>query len=400
MMNVPGVLFNDESVLEKIAIARMYGKKIDGHAPGLRGEALQAYIHAGPSTDHESFSESEAMEKIALGMKIQIREGSAARNFDALSRLMRQYPEQCMLCSDDLHPNDLIQGHINALVKKAIQKGIDKMKVLWCASVTPTLHYGLEVGLLRENDPADFLVIDDFERLTILKTYINGKLVAENGESLIPSVPVQVANNFKTNPKNEADFYIFHQGETVEANVIEANDGQLVTNRVCENLKVVNGFVMPDVERDILKIAVINRYQDGPIALGFIKNFGLTRGAIASSVAHDSHNIIAIGATDKAICDAANLIIEHRGGLSVVDGEAREVLPLPIAGIMTDLDGFEAARGYERLDRLAKKLGSTLRAPFMTLSFMALIVIPRLKLSDKGLFDCDQFQYVSLFDCK
>lgn len=395
VMNIPGVLSDDPGVMAKIRLAREYGKPVDGHAPGLRGKALERYIGAGISTDHESFEREEAIEKLKLGMKIHIREGSAARNFDTLSCLIEEYPDDCMLCSDDKHPDDLALGHVNELVKRALHSGLDRMKVLRCACVNPVLHYGLEVGLLQENDFADFVEIDNFQDLNILKTYINGEVVAENGKPLLPRIPAAIVNNFKARKKEVADFCVKKAGEQI--NVIEAIDGQLVTNRLHAIPSVSHGNVVSDPERDLLKIVVVNRYHDAPPAIGFVRDFGLKKGAIASSVAHDSHNIVAVGVTDEAICRAVNLIIERQGGLSVVSDDIQEILPLPIAGIMTDEDGFDVARQYSRLDKLAKRLGSTLKAPFMTLSFMALLVIPKLKLSDKGLFDGEKFELINLF---
>jgi len=395
VMNIPGVLNDDPVLMAKIRLAKGYGKRIDGHAPGLRGKALEKYIRAGISTDHESLEKEEAIEKLKLGMKIHIREGSAARNFDALSCLIEEYPDDCMLCSDDKHPDDLALGHINELVKRALHSGLDRMKVLRCACVNPVLYYGLEVGLLQKSDFADFVEIDNFQDVNILRTYINGEVVAENGKPLLPKISATIVNNFKAREKEVADFFVKKAGERL--NVIEAIDGQLITNRLHAIPSVSHGHVVSDPERDLLKIVVVNRYHDAPPAIGFVRNFGLKKGAMASSVAHDSHNIIAVGVTDEAICQAVNLMIEHQGGLSVVSDDVQEILPLPIAGIMTNEDGFNVARQYSKLDKLAKRLGSTLKAPFMTLSFMALLVIPKIKLSDKGLFDGEKFELINLF---
>lgn len=396
MMNVPGVLSEDPAVMAKIQAAKNRGKRIDGHAPGLRGEALKRYIAAGPSTDHETTELEEAKEKISLGMKILIREGSAAKSFDAFSPLIEEFPRFCMLCADDKHPDSLLQGHINELVKRALQKGIDRMKVLQCACVNPVKHYGLEVGLLQQGDPADFIVIDNFERLNILKTYINGQLVAEQGKSLIPRVDALVVNNFSIEKKQVQDFTVTKAGEKI--NVIEVTDGQLITKKLLTEPRVADGLVVSDPERDILKIAVVNRYTNALPAVGFIKNIGLKKGALASSVAHDCHNIIAVGVKDQELCDAVNLVIEHKGGLAVVSDNTKEILPLPVAGIMTNEAGEKVAVQYARLDALAKQLGSSLQSPFMTLSFMTLLVIPSLKMSDKGLFDGEKFEFVELFD--
>ncbi len=395
VMNFPGVLNDDPEVMGKIGVAIRYGKVIDGHAPGLRGEALEKYVKAGISTDHECFDKDEAVEKVKLGMHILIREGSAAKNFDALCFLIEEHPDRCMFCSDDKHPNDLARGHINEVVKRALDMGMDRMRVLRCACVNPVLHYGLDVGLLQTGDAADFIVVDNFEEFNILKTYINGELVAQDGKCLLPKVPVRVVNKFRAGKKKVLNFFVKKEGERI--NVIEAIDGQLITNKAVETVKVSHGNVVSDTQRDVLKIAVVNRYRDARPAIGFVKNFGLKKGAIACSVAHDSHNVIAVGATDEAICDAVNLVIENKGGLSVVYDDVKEVLPLPVCGIMSNEDGLCVAEAYLRLDEAARELGSKLRAPFMSLSFMALLVIPKIKLSDRGLFDGEKFEMMSLF---
>jgi adenine deaminase len=396
MMNYPGVLYDDKSVMEKIAIARKYGKRIDGHAPGLTGSALKKYIGCGITTDHETFSYPEGLEKIKNGMKVLIREGSAAKNLDALLPLLDEFPDACMFCSDDKHPNDLVQGHINELVKRALKQGIAPVKVLRCACLNPVRHYNLEVGLLQKGDYADFVVVDNLEQFNILKTFINGRLVAEAGKTLLPQVSFEAVNNFAAREKTAEEFSVRAAGGFM--NVIAAEDGQLITKRLREAPRISGGKAVSDVSRDIIKIAVVNRYCDAPPAVGFIRNIGLKKGAIATSVAHDSHNIVAAGVTDEDIARAVNIVIQNRGGLSVVYAGTEKSLPLPVAGLMSDRDGFEVAEIYSELDRLAKELGSTLTNPFMTLSFMALLVLPEIRLGDKGLFDSRQFKFIPLFE--
>ena len=395
-MNYPGVLNEDPEVLQKIKFAIESGKPVDGHAPGLRGEQCRKYCGAGIGTDHECFSQEEAREKLGNGMKILIREGSAARNFDALIDLLPEHYGQMMFCSDDKHPNDLLVGHINQLCARAVRKGIDVFKVLQAACINPVYHYNMEVGLLREGDAADFICVGDLKGFTVLQTYINGVLVAKEGQSLIAAVRFKQPNNFKIRPRQATDFFI--RGSTRDIPVIEAMDGQLVTNELYASPHLINGGLAPDVKNDILKISVVNRYMECDPAVAFIKNFGLKKGAIASSVAHDSHNIIAVGVSDEMICQAVNILIANKGGICAVDGTERKCLPLAVAGIMSALDGWETAREYEALDAMAKAMGSTLSAPFMTLSFMALLVIPDLKLSDKGLFSGRDFRFVALPD--
>lgn len=397
MMNFPGVLNDDPEVMSKIALAKKFNKPVDGHAPGLMGTDAIKYIEAGISTDHECFTAAEALHKLNHGMKILIREGSAARNFDALIDLLNDWPDDMMFCSDDKHPDSLVAGHINLLCRRAIEKGIDLFKVLKAACVNPIIHYKMEVGQLRFNDPADFIICKDLKDFEILATYVNGYKVAEKGKSLIDPEPGGVINQFNCLPKKPADFEVKNRQK--ETNVIHALDGQLITESGMEELPVKNGLVMPDPDRDILKITVVNRYQpDAVPAVAFIKNFGLKKAAIASSVAHDSHNIIAVGPDDQSIARAVNLIIEHKGGVSIAgtrDTDNDDILPLPVAGLMSTDNGYAVAEAYTRIDRMAKEAGSSLASPFMTLSFMALLVIPKLKLSDKGLFDGEQFRLIS-----
>ena len=392
MMNFPGVLFKDEEVIKKIAAAHRLGKPVDGHAPGLRGEQARQYIDAGISTDHECFTKEEALDKLHYGMKIIIREGSAARNFVALIDLLHDYPDMIMFCSDDKHPDSLVLGHINQLCARAVEKGINLYKILRAACVNPVLHYKLDVGLLREGDAADFIVVKDLEKFEVLKTFINGELVAENGVSNIITSKSGIVNNFSCEKKEITDFEFPMTTSHSPLSVIEALDGQLITNRLSYEPKVSEGKIVSDIERDILKIVVVNRYNNAPVAKAFIKNFGLKQGALASSVAHDSHNIVAVGVDDECICNAVNLVIEHKGGVSFCNDDIDMIVPLPVAGLMSNEDGYKIAEQYSLIDKAVKEAGSTLGSPFMTLSFMALLVIPHLKLSDKGLFDGDHFR--------
>jgi len=393
MMNWPGVLHQDPDVMQKINLAKKFNKPVDGHAPGLRGEQAHQYIQAGMSTDHECFTAEEALDKLKYGMRVLIREGSAARNFEALIGLLPEYANQMMFCSDDKHPDNLVEGHINLLVKRSLAQGIDLFKVLKAACVNPVLHYGLEVGLLRPRDPADFILINNPVDFNVLQTYINGQLVAEQGETRIPLSHNEVINNFNTSPKTPVQFQLAAPAANAQIKVIEAYDGQLITGSLEIPAKIEDGYIVSNVAADILKIAVVNRYEDAPPALAFIRNFGLQKGAIASSVGHDSHNIIAVGADDASLCRAVNLIIQAKGGISAVGPTTEKTLPLPVAGIMSPADGYEVATVYSELDAMAKELGSTLASPFMSLSFMALLVIPALKLSDKGLFDGNKFVF-------
>ena len=392
MMNFPGVLHKDPIVMGKINAAKEAGKPVDGHAPGLRGDTAKQYIDAGISTDHECFTSDEASDKLKSGMKIIIREGSAAKNFEALIDLLNDHSSMIMFCSDDKHPDSLVDGHIDRLCARAVKKGIDIFKIIRAACVNPVVHYKLKSGMLRENDPADFIIVEDLEDFKVKETYIDGKLVARDGKSFIEKVSSTPINNFSCIEKSQDDFRIM-SGDG-EVNVIEALDGQLITNKLSYAINSKDGYYESDLENDILKIVVVNRYSKAPVSVGFIKNFNLKKGAIASSVAHDSHNIVAVGVDDASICKAVNLVIRERGGVSCVIGNEEKILGLPVGGLMSDKDGYEVAAAYTEIDAMAKKAGSTLSAPFMTLSFMALLVIPHLKLSDKGLFDGDEFKFL------
>ena len=394
MMNYPGVLLDGEEVLQKIEHAKNNNKPIDGHAPGLRGDDVTKYIAAGISTDHECFRYDEALEKLQKGMKILIREGSAAKNFEALIDLLPEHYNNMMFCSDDKHPDDLLLGHINQLCERAVAKGMDIFKVLQAACVNPVKHYNLEVGLLQVGDPADFILVDNLKEFNVLETYINGELVAKNGKSFVKSVPFEVLNNFNTDIKKVADFRLASSSKKIR--VIEALDGELVTNQIAADSLIVDGNLVSNTATDVLKMTVVNRYKNETPSIAFIKNFGIKEGAIASSVGHDSHNIIAIGVSDEAICKAVNLIIENKGGVCAVTKTTEKVVALPVAGIMSDQPAEIIGNAYAALDAMAKEMGSTLRAPYMSLSFMALLVIPSLKLSDKGLFDGNTFKFTSL----
>lgn len=396
MMNFPGVIHDDPEVMKKIAAAHALSKPVDGHAPALNGEGLKKYVAAGISTDHECFTREEALQKLALGMKIIIREGSAAKNFDALISLLHDYPDHIMFCSDDKHPDSLVQGHINILCCRAIKAGIDIFKVLRAACINPVHHYTLETGLLRVGDSADFIVTADLENFSIIQTFINGICVAENGVSKINSPGAGIINQFDCDPISPGALIAPATSHIINNKlpVIEALDGQLITNKLLFEPKIQQHSVVPDIANDILKIVVVNRYVNAPPAIAFIRNFGLKEGAIASSVAHDSHNIISVGTSDESIAEAINQIISAKGGISCVSGSAQKLLPLPVAGLMSADDGYKVATAYTEIDHMAKSLGSSLAAPFMTLSFMALLVIPSLKLSDMGLFDGNAFRFI------
>jgi adenine deaminase len=395
MMNFPGVLSGDKEVMAKLGMAAKAGKPVDGHAPGLMGSEAEKYIKAGISTDHECYTLAEAREKIRYGMHVLIREGSAAKNFETLYPLIDEYPEMVMLCSDDKHPNDLVAGHINGEVKRAISLGMNVMNVLRCCTYNPVKHYNLKAGLLQLGDPADLIRVDNLNDFNILETYINGMLVAENGTTLIPHVKEVPCNRFETCRVNKDELAVEYKGGDLK--IIQALEGQLITGLRSEKPLVAGGKVRCDTSRDILKLVVKNRYSSTPVSVGFISGFGMKKGALASCVAHDSHNIVAVGTDDDSIAEAINKVVDAGGGISLADGTSEGLLPLPFAGIMSGDDGYQVARKYDKMDKRSKEMGCVLHAPYMTLSFMALLVIPSIKLSDKGLFDGNTFTFTDLF---
>ncbi|MFO8100204.1 MAG: adenine deaminase [Salinibacter sp.] len=396
VMNYPGVLNRDPSVMAKIEAAKTRDKPVDGHAPGVQGDDAAQYAAAGIQTDHESFSIAEARDKLDAGMTIAIREGSAAKNFDELIPLMDEAPDRLMFCSDDRHPDALAEGHIDTLVHRALARGYDRFDVLRAACLQPVEHYDLDVGLLREGDPADFIVVDDLDTLTVQQTYVDGQLVAKNGATQIDRVLSATPNRFVAGPIAPAALQV--PATSNRLRVITAADNQLVTGEEIVETPITDGHAVAAPDQDVLKLAVVPRYEDAPPAVGFVRGFGLERGALASSVAHDAHNVVAVGTSDAALARAINAVIDARGGIGVATDEDTDVLPLPIAGLMSDQPYDQVARRYTALSRVAREaLGSTMDAPFMTLSFMALLVIPKLKLSDQGLFDGDAFTFVERF---
>jgi adenine deaminase len=397
MMNFPGVIFNDPEVMAKLKAAKAYNKPIDGHAPGLQGDDLAKYAHGGISTDHECMTVDEALAKIGVNIKVQIREGSAAKNFEALLPLVKLHPEMVMFCSDDKHPDELTQGHLNVLLQRAVAMGYDPLTLISICTKNVAEHYHLPVGLLQQDDPADLIVVDSLSDFNVLKTFINGNLVAENGTCLFEVSPLKVTpNNFNATPVNAEDLRIPTTYDSVK--VIEVEDGQLYTRSSTAHLQSKNGYLLPDLKQDVLKIVVLNRYQKATPAVAFIRGFGLKQGALASSIAHDSHNIVAVGTSDEEIVAAINLVIANKGGISGCSGPLTEVLPLPVAGIMSNESIEAIAEKYLILSGFAKYLGTPLSAPFMTLAFMSLLVIPELKLGDKGLFDGTKFEFTSVYE--
>lgn len=395
MMNFPGVLQQDAEVMQKIKAAHAIGKPVDGHAPGLMGDLAKQYIEAGISTDHECFTIEEAVDKLSFGMHILIREGSAAKNFEALYELIDDHPKKIMLCSDDKHPDSLLEGHINQLCARAVAKGINVFNVLRTACINPVIHYQLPTGFARVHDPANLILVEDLTNFKVLETYINGQLVAKDGHSLIESIQSTNINQFNAHPIALSALELpiaNYPSKDGMVPVIHAIDGQLITNLVWTKPTIKDNKIVADSEKDILKVVVYNRYHAATPKVGLIQSFGFKSGAIASTVAHDSHNIIAVGVDDESILKAINLVVHEKGGISCVHGEASSVIGLPVAGLMSTADPYQVAKDYIEIDKMAKSLGTQLGSPFMTLSFMALLVIPHIKMSDLGLFDGDQFK--------
>lgn len=395
MMNFPGVLHQDSEVMQKIKAAHQIGKPVDGHAPGLMGDLAKQYIEAGISTDHECFTIEEAVDKLSYGMHILIREGSAAKNFEALYELIDDHPKKIMLCSDDKHPDSLLEGHINQLCARAVAKGIDVFNVLRAACINPVLHYKLPTGFARVKDPANLIIVKDLVNFKVIETYINGALVAKDGISLIEPIYASAINQFNAKPLVLEDLHLSvkdYPSEDGLVPVMHAIDGQLITNLIWDKPLIQENEIVADTEKDILKVVVYNRYFEARPKIGLIQSFGFKTGAIASTVAHDSHNIIAVGVDDESILKAINLVVKEQGGISCVRQNETQVIGLPVAGLMSTNDPYQIANDYIKIDQMAKSLGTKLGSPFMTLSFMALLVIPHIKMSDLGLFDGDQFK--------
>lgn len=396
MMNYPGVISGDTEVMEKIAAAKEAGKPVDGHAPGVMGDDLVRYASAGISTDHECSTAEEARQRIGLGMKVIVREGSAARNFDALATVIAEHPESCMLCSDDKHPDDLVEGHIDDMVRRGLTKGIPIWSLLRAAVINPVEHYGMDTGLMRAGDNATFIAVDNLADFNVRQTVIDGFVVydaAADGldeRALMVGQPSQeTPNNFNAARITPADIALTVPPEG-KARVIVAYDGELRTGHETVPVGQLS-------DGSIQKIVVYNRYGNGTPQTGFIKGFGITDGAIGASIAHDSHNIVAIGSDDAEITKVINAIIDTKGGVAVSDRSGVELLPLPIAGILSDKPAEEISAKYRVLDAKAKEMGCRLKAPFITMAFMALPVIPSLKLTDKGLVDVDRFDFTDIF---
>lgn len=397
MMNYPGVIYDDKEVMKKIKEAHASGKPVDGHAPGVSGKDLEKYVSAGISTDHECSTLEEGREKARLGMNILIREGSAAKDFESLIDLIKEYPDKLMFCSDDKHPDDLLVGHINQMAKRAVAKGYDPLTVLKICTYNPVKHYNLPVGLLQPGDNADFIILDNLTGFNVKATYIDGQKVAEEGKELFSTLSTyDTINQFNARKIHSEELKVKARDNKIK--VITIKDGELLTHSVLSQPKIENGNVVTDVQEDILKIVVYNRYNTAEPQIGFIKNFGLKKGAIASTIAHDSHNIVAVGCSDEDMAQAINMLVEQKGGIAACNGDEKFILPLCIAGLIYNGKAEEVAEGYQKANDIVRKYGSPLTAPYMTLSFMALLVIPELKLSDKGLFDGNKFEMTSLFD--
>lgn len=399
VMTAPGALSKDPEALAKLAAARSLGKPIDGHAPGLSGPGLQAYVSAGITTDHESLSFDEAREKIKAGLKLQIRHGSSVRPFESFIPLLARYPDRCMFCSDVKHPDDLLRDHINFIAATAYRKGISLYAIIQAASINPVQHYRLPLGLLQPGDPADFLLIDDLQTFRPREVWLRGQCVARDGRSFLPLGEPCVRNRFAAGLLQPEALRITASAGRA-AHVIGVHDGQLVSTHLVEQPAVVNGFAVADTERDIVKLVVYNRYGGVSPAVALVKGFGLKRGALASSVAHDAHHIIAVGTTDDALAAAINEVVLCRGGLAVADNNRKvlKVLPLPLAGLISTEPAEAVARAYSDCNAIAKILGTRLTSPFMTLSFLAQPGAPNLSLTDKGLFDGETLQQIPLFD--
>ena len=396
MMNWPGVLGGDPQVMAKIAAAKAAGKPVDGHAPQLVGEQARKYAAAGISTDHECVRLDEARCKAELGMHILIRQGSAARNFEALWPLLKERPGQCMFCTDDAHPDVLATGHIDRLVARAVALGVDPFDAMRAACVNPVRHYRLSCGLLQPGDSADMVLVHDLKDFRVQRTWIRGECVAQDGASRWDHLPVEAPNAFRQASFTAEDFVVRSQAAQERVRVIVPTDGELVTGETTAALQVRQGVIEPDPAQDVLLLVVVNRYSEAPPAVAFIRGFGVGQGGIATSVAHDCHNVVAVGGSRQAVADVVNAVFERRGGVAVRDAGGTDIRGLAIAGLMSTRPFEVVAEAYETFTARVRAMGSPLQAPFMTLSFMALLVIPALKLSDKGLFDGRAFRFTGI----
>lgn len=400
MMNYPGVIFRDPEVLKKIRLAGR--KRVDGHAPGLTGKDLAAYITAGIKSDHESTSLPEAQEKLRQGMYIMLREGSAAKNLkDLLPLITPINSRRFLFVSDDRHPADILrEGHVDFMVRTAIKHGLDPITALQIASLNAAEYFGLrDLGAIAPGYRADIVVLDSLHSPNVIKVIKDGKLVAENGhlQALHEAAPAPKALTVRIGRIDASSFEI--EAKSSKARVIGVIPDQIITKSLACDVRAVGGMVAADTNEDVLKMAVVERHNaSGNIGLGLVRGFGLQSGAIATSVAHDSHNIAVIGVDSEEMLAAVLVVKEMNGGLVVVkDGHAKARLALPIAGLLSEMDMGDVADGIGSCIEAAHDLGCSLKDPFMTLSFLCLPVIPELKLTDKGLVDVNKFSFVSLF---
>jgi adenine deaminase len=392
LMNYPGAIRGDPDVIAKIDVARRLRKPVDGHCPLLSGEPLRAYVGLGISTDHECTTAAEALEKHALGMRVMVREGSVSKDLEALAPFARDH--EFLLVSDDLLLPDLLRGHLDRSLAAAVSLGIDPFRALRAATINPARHYGLPLGLLEAGRMADIVRVADLGSFRILEVYIGGRRAAGQGRPTFVARPEPLPGRLSVRERSPRDFAVRASGPSAKVRSIGLVKDSLLTQSLKATLSVEDGLVMPDADRDILRIAVVNRYRDAPVANGFVTGFGLKDGAIAGSVAHDSHNIIAVGAGAGDVADAVNRVIREGGGFSACASGRGAILPLPVAGLMSAEPAAAVGETLDRLHAMAEAQGSTIPRPFMAMSFLSLLVIPSLKIGDRGLFDVDAFRFV------
>lgn len=392
VMNYHGAIARDPDVMAKIRAARVSGKPIDGHGPLLAGNALREYLSLGISTDHECTGAAEAFEKHDLGMRILVRDGSAAKNLAALAPFARMH--EFLLVTDDILASDLLAGHLDTRLATAVSLGVEPLHALRAATIRPAEHYRLPLGAMAKGRKADAVRVADLSSFAVEEVYIGGTLVAAGGAAAFAPRPVPMPGAIRIAPKGADDFALPASGRSAKVRVIRVIPDEIVTGSETADLRVEHGRVVPDAGRDVLLISVVNRYREAPVASGFVSGFGLKTGAIASSVAHDSHNIIAVGTNPGDMAAAVGAIVRESGGLAACGGGSATVLPLPLAGLMSGDPPRDVHERLERLHAAACGMGCVLPRPFMTLSFLSLLVIPRLKIGDRGLFDADAFRFV------
>lgn len=396
VMNYTGVVNGDKDLIDKINVAKKYNKKIDGHAPLLTGPDLQKYVKYGISTEHECVTKAEALEKKRLGLKIMIREGSESHMLEKLVNTPTDF-----IVTDDLEPDDLVKGHMNIRLRKAVDLGMDPFEAIRKVTLNPAEHYGLNCGSISPGKSADLVFIDNLDDFRVKRVVVNGNTIFKKQKLLYRAKPLPLDSTLHINHKNAEDFDLKANNpnkKSANVNVIRVIPESIVTKKSTAKLTIDRGKIIPSVFEDILKISVVERYGGNTISNAFISGFGLKNGAIASSVSHDSHNLIVIGTNSEYMAEATNKIIDNNGGIVAISNQEQIELPLPIAGLMSDRSVLEVAKQTEALNDLVNRMGCPLENPFTIMSFMALPVVDEIKITNKGLFDVSENKFIDVIN--